>query len=333
MPPTPQHRNIAIGELLWDLLPAGPRLGGAPTNYAVLSARLGDFAAVLSCVGNDELGKKAIDHLRLLASEPADGSAKEPHLNLDSIQGSAKLPTGTVAVTLDREGRPSYDIVAPVAWDAIEATSAVLTLAASASAICFGTLAQRNRISRESIRSFLRAARPDCVRVCDLNLRKPFCDSEVVQWSLGHAEVIKISDEELPEVGRLLGEPTLAAGLPSDGGDDLTAAAGIAAGIVLRMAPQCRLVAFTLGPHGSLLADRAGMHRHRGFRVEVVDTIGAGDAFTAGMTHAFLREASLPAISEVANRCGSYVASQPGATPKLPRTFLESIHTALGRPA
>jgi fructokinase len=328
-----EHPNIAIGELLWDLLPAGPRLGGTTTNYAVLTARLGGYSALVSCVGEDAFGKKALDRLRLLALESGGGSEKEAHLNLSCVQTSAELPTGTVAVTVDQEGRPRYEIVTPVAWDAISPSPAAMTLAASASAICFGTLAQRDAVSRESIRSVLRAAGPDCMRVCDLNLRKPFCDAEGIRWSLAHADVIKISDEELPEVGRLLAEPILAAGLPGDGGDDLTAAAVIAARLVLKLAPHCQMVAITLGPHGSLLADRSGMNRHEGFRVEVADTIGAGDAFTAGMVHAFLREASLEAIGEVANRCGSYVASQPGATPEMPKALLERIQAVLDRSA
>ena len=330
---SPHLPNVAIGELLWDLLPTGARLGGTTTNYAVLSARLGEFSALVSCIGDDELGREAIERLCLLAVDPVTNSYAKTHLDLSCVQTSTDLPTGTVAVTLDDDGRPRYDIVTPVAWDAINLSPALLTLASKASSICFGTLAQRHQLSRESIRAFITATRPGCVRVCDLNLRKPFCNQEMLLWCLAHADVLKVSDEELPEVGRLLGNTVLAAGLPSEDGAALTQSAEQAAAELLHLAPQCRLVAITLGPHGSLLADRFGTHRHTGFRVKVVDTIGAGDAFTAGMVHAFTRRSSLQQISDVANRCGSYVASQPGATPKLPASLLESIQTTLNPPS
>ncbi len=321
--------NVAIGELLWDLLPTGARLGGTTTNYAVLSTRLGDASALVSCVGDDELGREAMERLALLAKNPERAGDRSARLDLDEVQMSAELATGTVAVTLDDEGRPRYEIVTPVAWDAIRLTPELLDLAGRASAICFGTLAQRETLSRETIRGFVAAAGAGSVRVCDLNLRQPFCTAEVLTWSLAHADVIKVSDEELPEVGRLLGEARLAAGEFHGEGEALTRAAEEAIDALLQMAPQCRLVAITLGPHGSLLADRKRTDRHRGYRVKVVDTIGAGDAFTAGMVHASMRGASLGQISEVANRCGSYVASQPGATPRLPDALLASIRETL----
>lgn len=329
---SPHLPNVSIGELLWDLLPTGARLGGTTTNYAVLSARLGEFSALVSCVGDDELGREAMERLCLMAVDPLTNSYAKTHLDLNCVQTSTELPTGTVAVTLDDEGRPRYEIVTPSAWDAITLSPSLLKLAAGASSICFGTLAQREILSRESIRAFIAAARPGCVRVCDLNLRKPFCNAEILRWCLAHADVIKVSDEELPEVGRLLGDAELTAGLPKEDGSDLTQAAENAAEVLLRLSPQCRLVAITLGPHGSLLADRFGKHRHHGFPVKVVDTIGAGDAFTAGMVHAYMGRTSLAQISDVANRCGSYVASQPGATPKLPMSLLDHIQESLNKP-
>lgn len=324
---SPQFPSVAIGELLWDLLPTGARLGGTTTNFAVLSARLGEFAALASCLGDDELGHEAMERLSLLASEPGT----KTHLDLRCVQTADDLPTGTVVVTLDSQGRPQYEIVTPVAWDAIALSPALLRLAASASVICFGTLAQRHAVSRATIREFIALAGTECVRVCDLNLRKPFCDAEVLRWCMAHADVIKVSDEELPEVGRLLDEASLTAGMPHEEGPALTHAAESAAAAILRLSPQCRFVAITLGPHGSLVADRNDTHRHLGFKVKVVDTIGAGDAFTAGMVHAYMHEASLSEVNEVANRCGSYVASQPGATPALPASLLESIRSALSR--
>ena len=322
----PSAPVVAIGELLWDIIPSGVRLSGTITNFSVVTLRLGDYAALISCLGNDTLGHDAAQRLTALVSKPGTAT----HLDLSCIQVSHTLPTGTVSVTLDTAGHPQYAINSPVAWDAILVSGEMIELAARASVICFGTLAQRHEISRDSIRGLVAKAHPDCVRVCDLNLRAPFGSSEVVRWCLAHADVLKVSDEELPEVARLLGDPSIAAGFPASSGDEaLTAAATEAANALLTFAPQCRLVSITLGPHGSLLADRTGTYRHRGYPVNVADTVGAGDAFTAGLVHAYVRGASLAQISEVSNRCGSYVASQIGATPELPLSLLEAIDSAL----
>ncbi len=330
--------NVAIGELLWDLLPEGPRLGGTTANYAMVSARLGGQSgtrldaqtALISCVGRDDLGSRAIARLTGVADELANGGG----FDLSAVQISDTLPTGTVSVTLDAFGRPRYVIDQPVAWDGIAWQPRLVGLAQQAGVVCFGTLAQRLPTSRQTIRAFVEATPAGCARVCDLNLRAPFCDAEVVAWCLRHATVIKVSDEELPEVARLLGNPAIAEGFPYDaktsGEDSLTAVAVHAARELLRRAPKCELVAVTLGPHGSLVARTDAFHRHRGFKVNVVDTIGAGDAFTAGLVHAFVRGASLAGMNEVSNLCGSYVASQSGATPVLPETLLAAIRQTLG---
>jgi fructokinase len=329
MVPSAELFNVAIGELLWDLLPTGARLGGTTTNYAILSARLGQHAALVSCIGDDELGHEAVERLCLLAVDPVTDTYAPTRFDLSNVQVSSDIATGTVGVHLDDEGRPQYEIVTPSAWDEIQLTPELLKMAAKANVICFGTLAQRSPVSRETIRGFLGGAHSECARVCDLNLRKPFCTAEVLRWCIAHADVIKVSDEELPEVGRLLEEPLLAAGVSHLGGSALTDAARMAAEELLHLASHARLVAITLGAHGSMLVNRSSMHRHPGYRVKVVDTIGAGDAFTAGMVHAYTQQASLQQISDVANRCGSYVASQPGATPKLPPSLLAEIRTTL----
>jgi fructokinase len=250
-------------------------------------------------------------------------------LDLTYLQVAPTAPTGTVSVTLDAQGSPEYCIHQPVAWDEIALTPELLALAPRASVVYFGTLVQRQEVSRATLRGFVEAASTECVRVCDVNLRAPFGDAEVLRWSLGRAHILKVSDQELPELARLLGEQTLQLACHQQEADELTTAAGEAARALLRLAPQCRLVAITLGPHGSLLADRQRVHRHQGFPVQVVDTIGAGDAFTAGLVHAFTRGAGLEAINAVSNLCGSYVASQQGATPELPASLLASIEDAL----
>jgi len=321
---SPSSPQIAIGELLWDMLPSGPRLGGATTNFAVLSARLGEYSSLVSCVGDDELGREAMGRLAALA--------KDASLSLSGVQRSASLPTGTVSVTLDEEGRPKYVINSPVAWDAISLTPALVELAGSAAVIYFGTLAQRDEPSRGSMRAVVEAAGPECTRMCDLNLRMPFCTEEVLRWSIAHADVLKVSDEELAEVGRMLGNVLISQGLSGakDSGNSLTGAAFWCASELLAVAPQCRLVAITLGPYGSFLMDRNGSFRHNGYPVKVVDTIGAGDAFTAGLVHAYLQGATLEGISSVANRCGSFVASQSGATPEIPEELKAEIRGMLG---
>jgi len=325
--------NVAIGELLWDLLPTGPRLGGTTANYAILSSRLGAKSALVSCVGEDELGHEALERLTSVSCELALKGAAGGRFDASAVQVSRTLPTGTVSVTLDAAGRPQYEINQPVAWDGIEAESTLLELARQAGVVCFGTLAQRLATSRGTIREFVEATPDACVRVCDLNLRKPFCTEEVVRWCLEHVTLIKVSDEELPEVGRLLGVDKIGKGFPYEGlGEEaLTAAAVESAEALLELAPQCELVAVTLGPHGSLIASRGeGWDRHRGFPVKVVDTIGAGDAFTAGLVHAYTRSATVSQMNVVSNLCGSYVASHSGATPELSEELLGSIGAALG---
>lgn len=311
-------RIAAIGELLWDLLPSGPRLGGTITNFAVLSAHLGAQVVLLSRVGEDQFGRAAQDLLRHRSEAPS-------RLDLSCLQQSPDLPTGTVAISLRADGQPSYQILAPVAWDEIDFTAQLASLAPTVGVVCFGSLAQRNPVSRAAIRAFVEATAPSCVKVCDINLRSPFYDTETLRWCLAHTTLLKVSDEELPAVASMLGLEA-----PNEGeGDDPTAAFTRFARMLLDRAPQCHLIAITLGSSGSLLVDRIASHREPGRPVQVVDTIGAGDAFTAGMVFAYLRGGSLAQISVAGNLCGSFVASQPGATPALPASLKNAIDLAL----
>jgi fructokinase len=314
---------VGVGELLWDLLPDGPRLGGTTTNFAILSARLGEWVELVSRVGGDRLGHEAMERLHGVV-----GAAAE-RFGLTHVQQADDLATGTVSVTLNSHGQPQYNIHEPVAWDGLTLSDELLELGGRASAICFGTLAQREPRSRETIRAFVEASAAECVRVCDVNLRMPFCSAEVLRWCLQQATVLKVSDEELAEVGTLLGDERIGLGAARSGAS-LTEAAALAAQALLTHAPQCRLVAITLGAHGSLLADRESVSRHEGFKVQVADTIGAGDAFTAGLVHAYVRGAALEQINTVSNLCGSYVASQKGATPELPEALVAKIAAELG---
>ena len=287
--------------MLWDLLPSGPRLGGALTNFAVFCARLGNRTTLVSSVGDDEYGRAARTAL------------KQPNLELEQLQEDRAHPTGTVEVSFSADKQPRYIIHRDVAWDFIRLTPELLEVARGADAVCFGTLPQRHEVSRSTIRSFVEATAPKCARVCDVNLRMPDCTPEVLHWSMAHATIIKLSDEELPQVFSMLNEQPAPNSLQA------------AAYTLLEDFPGCQLVAMTLGPHGCLLTTRESTFGHPGFPVKVVDTVGAGDAFTAGLVHAYLRGASLAQMAEIGNLCGSYVASQPGATPPLSPELIERI--------
>ena len=322
---------VTIGELLWDMLPGGPRLGGAHGNLALACARLGRTAVLVSAVGDDPLGREATATLR------AEGAGTRFSDAL--VQTTAEAPTGTVSVTLDVAGQPRYGISAPAAWDFIEATSQALAAVSSAAAVCFGTLAQREPPSQQAIRTLIAAAPAGCTRVFDVNVRLPFCTPEIVRWSFAHADLVKISEEELALVLRMIdaeeAPPRAAhASAPTEAHDVephawQTGELETAARAILRFAPQCQLVAVTLGGRGCLLVTANQTDRHIGFRIRVEDTVGAGDAFTAGMIHAFLTGGSLRAINEVGNRCGSFVASQPGAMPAYPAALLVAIADVL----
>ncbi len=289
------HLILGIGELLWDLLPDGPQLGGAPANFTVMAGRLGSHAAILSRIGRDDLGRKAVE---LLDPLPADTE----FLQVDPVH-----ETGRVTVEL-REGQPAYTIHEPAAWDFLELTDDWVRLAERADAICFGTLAQRSLESRQTIQTLAAQTQAGCIRVFDVNLRAPFYSSEVVQESLELATVMKMNDAEVPLVLGLLGLQGFDAREPG--------ALRSGAGKLLEEFPTLKMVAVTRGGAGSLLVTRDAWHDHPGVPVKVADTIGAGDAFTAAMTHHLLQGADLEALNEAGNRWGSWVASQPGAMPE-----------------
>jgi fructokinase len=291
------HLILGLGELLWDLLPDGEQLGGAPANFSVMAGRLGNHAAILSRIGRDDLGRRAMKRLDALL---ADAS---------SVQVDPAHETGRVTVAFE-SGQPHYTIHQPAAWDFLELSDEWVRLAERADAICFGSLAQRSLESGQTIQTLAAQTSSACVRVFDVNLRAPFYSGEVIQESLELATVMKMNDAELPLVLGMLG-------LPADeepAGDRLR----LGALRLLGEFPALEMVAITRGEHGSLLVKRKEWHVHPGIPVKVADTIGAGDAFTAALTHYLLRGASLAALNEAGNRWGAWVASQPGAMPALP---------------
>lgn len=291
---------LAVGEILWDLLPAGKQLGGAPTNFAYHAAQLGARAVIVSAIGDDALGREVLDRVRALGLDTA-------HIATDPAH-----PTGTVTVSLDPAGQPSYTIHENVAWDFVPHTPALQELAAQADAVCFGTLAQRSPATRQTIRAVLAATRRDCLRILDINFRQHFYDRDVVDASLRHATVLKINDHELPELLRMLGLPSAGPSSPAD---------------LFARHPHLRWVALTRGAHGSVLYSRDGDASHHPGTPpgRVADTVGAGDSFTAALAVGLLRGLPLAEINARANRLASYVCTQPGATPPIPPEILAEV--------
>lgn len=276
---------LVVGEVLWDSLPRGLFLGGAPHNVACHLRRLGVEVALASRVGDDVLGREATRRI----------SARG--LNTDLIQTASSLPTGFVHVEVDEEGIPSYDIVQPAAWDAIEATEGLLVAARRSRAVVYGTLAQRAETSRATLRALWEAAP---LRVCDVNLRQPYVSREVVEASLLAADLAKLNDEEVHTLAGWWGLPA-----------NLTEATRALADRF-----EVRTVCVTRGAGGALLLREGALHEHPGYRANVDDTVGAGDAFLAALLAALIEGASSEEALERANKLGAFVASQPGAIPE-----------------
>jgi fructokinase len=288
----PPNIVVGLGEALWDMLPTGKHLGGAPLNFAYIASLLGEQAVVASRIGNDSLGAE-------IQSELAGRN-----LDTSFIQTDSKLPTGTVDVRF-RGDQPEYEIRQPVAWDALEWTPKWQEIASKCDAVCFGSLAQRASKSRQTIQNFLENTRPACLRVFDINLRRPFYDREVIDSSLHLATILKLNDLELPEIAAILGLKGESTGA-----------------LMQELLDRCGLktVLVTCGEHGATAANEEKEERivaHPGFKVRVRDTIGAGDAFTAAAIHCILRGIDLEKTLAVANQWASWVASQAGAMPPI----------------
>ena len=275
---------VGIGEILWDMLPTGKALGGAPANFAYHAKRLGEDGWAVSAIGNDALGREIMEIVM-----------EKGLRNLISV---TSRPTGTVQVSLDAKGVPSYTIMEDVAWDNIPFTPQMAALASRADAVCFGSLVQRGN-SRDSVLRFLRAMRPEALRVFDINLRQHYYSKEVIDESLQLSDILKINDEEIRIVAELFGL----------GGDDTAACRALIERYGLK------LVILTRGTDGSevITADEA-IPQAVG-QVEVVDTVGAGDSFTAAFVVAYLRGDSLADAQRLANETAAYVCSCKGAMP------------------
>lgn len=280
----PAGEILCVGELLWDSLPAGLFLGGAPFNVACHLSASGTPTAIVTCVGQDRLGDEAVRRAA------AYGVAT------DLVQVHPTLPTGFVRATLDDAGEARYEILGPSAWDAIEATDALLRRAAAARAIVYGSLAQRDARTRATLERLWRSR---ALKVFDINLRPPHEDREVISRSLQRADVVKASRGELRRLADWF----------ELSGDDQSAAGALAR----RFA--CDVVCVTRGRDGAALWREGEWTEHPGFPVEVRDTVGAGDAFLSVLLTGLLAGTDSPTILRNANLIGAYVSTQFGAVP------------------
>ena len=281
---------IGIGEILWDLLPSGPSMGGAPANFVCHASALGADSLLISRVGRDEAGERL---LRCLAGFG---------IRTDGISIDPGHPTGTVEVELGEEGLPHFTISTDVAWDHLEVTPALLERVGRADAVCFGTLAQRSAVSAKAIGNLLENAGQRTMRVLDLNLRvRPFPAATVMD-SLALADGVKMNEDELVLIASHLG---LRGSMRDQLGE-----------LVERYA--LRWIACTLGPNGSVLSDGKAWAEHPGCPVVPRDTVGAGDSFLATVVLGMLAGWSLEAISDTANQVAAHVCTCDGAVPPLP---------------
>jgi fructokinase len=281
------YNVLAFGEVLWDLLPGGAVLGGAPFNFVYRIESLGNRGIMVSRLGEDELGRKADGLIRGLGMDTG-------HLQWDDAR-----PTGTVEVSFDERRNPQFTIIQNVAYDYIEPTEAALAAAASADCLCFGTLIQRGEVSRRTLGRLLEAF-GGRFAILDINLRPDCYTEESIRLSLERADILKLNDGE----ARALAELYALDGRP------LT---GVVQGLFRRSSLE--LIVVTLGERGALAAARDGeLVYHPAFAVELVDPLGSGDAFTAGFVHALLREEPLSAACRYGNALGAMVARQEGAT-------------------
>ena len=280
---------VGLGEALWDVLPDGKKLGGAPANFAYHTSQFGFNSMAVSAVGDDRLGDETLAALD--SRGLAYSMARVPY------------PTGTVTVTLDANGIPAYDIRENVAWDNIPFTEEVEAIAKNARAVCWGSLAQRNVVSRNSIYQFLDATPKDCMKIFDINLRQNFYTKEVICESMKRCNVLKINDEELVLIGRMFGYPGL----------DIEDKCWLILGKY-----NLDMLVLTCGTNGSYVFTPGMKSFQPTPKVEVADTVGAGDSFTATFCASVLGGMSVADAHRLAVQVSAYVCTQNGAMPELP---------------
>ncbi|MDD7053507.1 MAG: carbohydrate kinase [Bacteroidales bacterium] len=285
---------VGMGEALWDVLPEGKKIGGAPANFAYHVSQFGLPSCVVSAIGDDALGKEIIENF----------TSK----GLDQLIAEVPYPTGTVQVEIDQTGIPLYDIKENVAWDNIPYTEHLDALAKRTKAVCFGSLAQRNVVSRETINHFLDTMPKDddSLIVFDVNLRQGFYNKEILCKSMQNCNILKINDEELITVSRMFGYP----------GIDLQDKCWILLGKY-----NLKMLILTCGINGSYVFTPGNVSFQPTPKVEVADTVGAGDSFTAAFIAPILKGKSVTEAHSIAVKTSAYVCTQKGAMPILPPEY------------
>ena len=290
---------VGMGEALWDVLPEGKKIGGAPANFAYHVSQFGLDSRVVSAVGDDKLGMEILDNFR------------EKQLN--AMVEIVPYPTGTVQVELDDAGVPCYDIKEGVAWDNIPFTPALEDLAKHTRSVCFGSLAQRSVVSRETINRFLDAM-PDGEGQCkifDINLRQGFYTKEIICESMRKCNILKINDEELVTISRMFGYP----------GIDLQDKCWI-----LLAKYNLKMLILTCGVNGSYVFTPGEVSFVETPKVEVADTVGAGDSFTAAFVASILKGLPVTEAHKLAVETSAFVCTQNGAMPVLPDRLKEKMN-------
>ena len=286
-----QNIIAGIGEILWDIFPEGKNLGGAPANFIYHCNIFGARGYPVSCIGNDDLGIE-------IRSQLENMKISHKYIIADS-----RYPTGTVTVKIDKDGKPDYTIRENVTWDHIPLTDEIIKLAEKTDAVCFGTLAQRSSATRNTIQKFIQTTKPSCLKICDINLRQNYYSNEIIQKSLEYSDILKLNDEEISVVAQAMG---------IEGDEDK-----MLYGLLNESSPE--IIVLTKGGSGSRLVSRDEDIVCKGVKAKkIVDTVGAGDCFTAAMTVGLLRGTPLNVILDSASRIASYVCSQAGATPEIP---------------
>jgi fructokinase len=275
---------------LWDVLPEGKKLGGAPANFAYHAGQFGLDTIAISALGEDDLAEETIEALK--------------EHNLNYLMPRVPYPTGTVQVTLAEGGIPTYEIKEGVAWDNIPYTDEMAEIAKNARAVCFGSLAQRNGVSRENIRKFLAETPADCLKICDINLRQQFYSKEILEDSFKLCNILKINDEELVVVNRMFGYDGL----------DMRQTCE-------KMVQDCglKMLVLTCGTNGSYVFTDDGLTSFQDTpKVEVADTVGAGDSFTGSFCACILNGKPVQEAHKTAVAVSAFVCTQNGAMPIVP---------------
>jgi len=279
---------VGIGELLWDVFPSEKHIGGSPANFIYHINQLGASGIIVSSIGKDSQGNEIYDNLKYLG------------ISVEYIQQNNHLPTGISRVQIDSDSTPSYKIDENVAWDNIVQSDAINKLANECSAVYFGTLAQRSKVSRDTINKFLQNTKPDTLKICDINFRKPFYNQEIVFKSLEICNILKLNIDELQILCDIL---------KINESEDKTLE-------ILTENYTLDLIALTKGKGSRIFSKDCDSHMPPR-KIEIEDTVGAGDSFTAGMVIGLLKGLSLIEVHKLADQIATFVCTKQGATPKL----------------